>query len=154
MKKVLFLATLLVSVFCFSACSDDDGGFELGQVEGTWGLTAVSGYFYDEGEKIPYNETYNPFEPQEDDQKIVITKQEDNKYQMASHIYSNGSWRNFDIENFSVDGKKIIPEDMSGVDYTDTKFLELTSDKMVIEAKGSDEDGEFYQKLTYKRMAE
>lgn len=43
MKKVLFLATLLVSVFCFSACSDDDGGFELGQVEGTWGLTAVSG---------------------------------------------------------------------------------------------------------------
>lgn len=73
---------------------------------------------------------------------------------MASHIYSNGSWRNFDIENFSVDGKKIIPEDMSQVDYTDTKFLELTSDKMVIEAKGSDEDGEFYQKLTYKRMAE
>lgn len=154
MKKVLFLATLLVSVFCFSACSDDDGGFELGQVEGTWGLTAASGYLYDEGEKVSFNETYNPFEPQEDEEKIVIKKLEDNKYQMTDYSYYNGSWHLDYTETFNVDGKKIIPEDMSGVDYTDTKFLELTSDKMVIEAKGSDEDGEFYQKLTYKRMTE
>lgn len=49
MKKILFLATLLISVFCFSSCSKDDEAIEVNQLEGVWGMTAVNGYYYYEG---------------------------------------------------------------------------------------------------------
>ena len=57
MKKILFLATLLISVFCFSSCSKDDEAIEVNQLEGVWGMTAVNGYYYYEGEKISYMKT-------------------------------------------------------------------------------------------------
>lgn len=154
MKKTLFLITLLVCVCCFSACSDDEGGFELSQIEGTWGLTALSGYYNEDGEKESFNEKFNPSEPTQDDEKIVIQKLDDNRYQMINYTYSNNSWHSYDSGIFSVDGKRIIPEDMSQVDYSDIKFLEATASKLVIETKDADEYGSSYQKLTYKRMAE
>ena len=51
----MFLATLLISIFCFSSCSKDDEAIEVNQLEGVWGMTAVNGYYYYEGEKISYN---------------------------------------------------------------------------------------------------
>ena len=54
MKKILFLATLLISVFCFSSCSKDDEAIEVNQLEGVWGMTAVNGYYYYEGLSSTY----------------------------------------------------------------------------------------------------
>lgn len=35
------------------------------------GMTAVNGYYYYEGEKISYNENFNPFEPTDDCEKLL-----------------------------------------------------------------------------------
>ena len=75
----MFLATLLISIFCFSSCSKDDEAIEVNQLEGVWGMTAVNGYYYYEGEKISYNENFNPFEPTDDCEKITIEKTDGNK---------------------------------------------------------------------------
>lgn len=89
MKKFLFLATLLVSVFCFSSCSKDDEEFDVNQLEGVWGMTAVNGYYYDEGERISYNENFNPFEPADDCEKITIEKIDDNSNSIHNRLLLN-----------------------------------------------------------------
>ncbi len=154
MKKILFLATLLISVFCFSSCSKDDEAIEVNQLEGVWGMTAVNGYYHYEGEKIPYNENFNPFEPTDDCEKITIEKTDGNKYTVTHYEYYSGTWHRYDSENFYLEGNNMIPESMEGVDVSTAKILEASSDKLVIETTGADEYGSFYDKYTYTRMAE
>lgn len=154
MRKVLFLITLLISTLGLSSCSKDDVSIDVNQLEGVWGLVSLNGYYYDEGEKISYNENYNPAEPTNDCEKIMIQKIDDNRYKMTTYEYYSGNWHQTDIENFSLDGNNIIPENMEGVDVSVARILEASSDKLVIESSGRDEDGDFYDKYSYQRMAE
>lgn len=154
MRKVLFLITLLISTLGLSSCSKDDVSIDVNQLEGVWGLVSLNGYYYDEGEKISYDENYNPDEPTNDCEKIMIQKIDDNRYKMTTYEYYSGNWHQTDIENFSLDGNNIIPENMEGVDVSVARILEASSDKLVIESSGRDEDGDFYDKYSYQRMAE
>lgn len=154
MRKVLFLITLLISTLGLSSCSKDDVSIDVNQLEGVWGLVSLNGYYYDEGKKISYNENYNPAEPTNDCEKIMIQKIDDNRYKMTTYEYYSGNWHQTDIENFSLDGNNIIPENMEGVDVSVARILEASSDKLVIESSGRDEDGDFYDKYSYQRMAE
>ena len=155
MKKILFLITLLVIIVLgLSSCSKDEAVIDVNQLEGVWGLVSESGYYYDEGEKISYNENYNPFEPTSDCEKIIIQKIGDNRYKMTAYEYYSGNWHQTDIENFSLDGNDIIPEDMHGVDVSVVRIVEASSDQFVIECLGQDEDGDFYDKYIYQRMTE
>lgn len=75
MRKILFLITLLVIIVLgLSSCSKDDVSIDVNQLEGVWGLVSLNGYYYDEGEKISYNENYSPAEPTNDCEKIMIQK--------------------------------------------------------------------------------
>jgi len=155
MRKILFLITLLVIIVLgLSSCSKDDVSIDVNQLEGVWGLVSLNGYYYDEGEKISYNENYSPAEPTNDCEKIMIQKIDDNRYKMTTYEYYSGNWHQTDIENFSLDGNNIIPENMEGVDVSVARILEASSDKLVIESSGRDEDGDFYDKYSYQRMAE
>lgn len=154
MRKVLFLITLLISTLGLSSCSKDDVSIDVNQLEGVWGLVSLNGYYYDEGGKISYNENYNPAEPTNDCEKIMIQKIDDNRYKMTTYEYYSGNWHQTDIENFSLDGNNIIPENMERVDVSVARILEASSDKLVIESSGRDEDGDFYDKYSYQRMAE
>lgn len=155
MRKILFLITLLVIIVLgLSSCSKDEAVIDVNQLEGVWGLVSESGYYYDEGEKISYNENYNPFEPTSDCEKIIIQKIGDNRYKMTAYEYYSGNWHQTDIENFSLDGNDIIPEDMHGVDVSVVRIVEVSSDQFVIECLGQDEDGDFYDKYIYQRMTE
>ncbi|WP_303211851.1 lipocalin family protein [Phocaeicola coprocola] len=117
-------------------------------------MTAVNGYYYYEGEKISYNENFNPFEPTDDCEKITIEKTDGNKYTVTHYEYYSGTWRRYDSENFYLEGNNMIPESMEGVDVSTAKILEASSDRLVIETTGADEYGSFYDKYTYTRMAE
>ena len=68
MKKICFSNTP-DQCFCFSSCSKDDEAIEVNQLEGVWGMTAVNGYYYYEGEKFTYNENIQSFEPTDDCRK-------------------------------------------------------------------------------------
>lgn len=76
------------------------------------------------------------------------------KYRITSYEYYSGTWHRYDSENFYLEGNNIVPESMDGVDVSSVKILEASSDKLVIETTGEDEDGSFYDKYTYTRMAE
>ncbi len=92
MRKILFLITLLVIIVLgLSSCSKDEAVIDVNQLEGVWGLVSESGYYYDEGEKISYNENYNPFEPTSDCEKIIIQKIGDNRYKMTAYEYYSGT---------------------------------------------------------------
>lgn len=86
--------------------------------------------------------------------KILIQKIGGNKYKMTTYEYYSGNWHQTDIENFSLDGNNIIPEDMQGIDISVARIVEASSDQFVIETSGQDEDGDFYDKYTYQRMTE
>lgn len=155
MRKILFLITLLVIIILgLSSCSKDEAVIDVNQLEGVWGLVSENGYYYDEGEKISYNDNYNPFEPTSDCEKIMIQKIGDNRYKMTTYEYYSGNWHQTDIANFSLDGNNIIPEDMQGVDVSVARIVEASSDQFVVETSGQDEDGDFYDKYTYQRMTE
>lgn len=150
MKKYLFLIALLASAFSFSACSDDDDDIDVNQIEGTWGLTIEEGYEYYDGEKISGKDTYDPANPTEDCEKITISKVSDNTFS-ATHYYYNNDWYKSSTEKFTLDGSYLIYE--GGDSEVDSvKLLVANSKQLVIEIKGTDDDGDFYYKKTYTRM--
>ncbi len=151
MKKYLFVIALLASVISFSACSDDDEDIDVAQLEGTWGLTQEEGYDYYEGEKEEWNDLYDPANPTEDCEKIIVSKIADNIYSVVHYDYYNNKWNQSGTDKFSLDGSTLVPVDGSS-EVSSTKLLVANSNQLIIEVKGTDEDGEFYGKLTYKRM--
>ena len=88
-------------------------------------MTAVNGYYYYEGEKISYNENFNPFEPTDDCEKITIEKTDGNKYTVTHYEYYSGTWRRYDSENFYLEGNNMIPESMEESMYLPQKYLKL-----------------------------
>ena len=153
MKTLRLIGMAIVAIVMsvnFTACSDDDDDIDIAQLEGTWGLVRDEGYEYYEGEKESWNDSYDPANPTEDCEKIVISKVADNTYSFASSYYYGNQWHTGDTGKFTLDGNKLIP-----VDGDAGKFTELVvanSNELVIETKGTDEDGEYYNKMTYKRM--
>ena len=151
MKKYLFMIALLASAFSFSACSDDDEDIDVNQVEGTWGLILDEGYEYYEGEKESWKDEYDPANPTEDCEKLIISKVSDNTFSVVHYYYYNNRWNQSSTEKFTLDGSNLIPVDGSS-EVESVKLLVANSKQLVIEIKGVDEDGDLYNKMTYKRM--
>lgn len=151
MKKCVLFLTLLVSVLSFSACSDDDAVIDMNQLEGTWGLVCDEGYEIYEGERDPWRETYDPFNPSEDCVKEVIVKTEENVYSVTHYMYYNGQWRVDSTERFRLEGTMMIPLDGSEIEGS-SELTTVSSDELVIEIKGTLDGNEYYNKMSYKRM--
>ena len=151
MKKYLFMIALLASMFSFSACSDDDDEIDVKQLEGTWGLIRDEGYEYDEDGKDSWNDPYDPANPSDDSEKLIISKISDNTYSVVHYEYYNGTWHSYATEKFTLNGNKLIPVDGDSEGFN-VKLLSANSKLLVIEIKGKDEYGDMYNKMTYKRM--
>lgn len=150
MKKYLFVFALLASVLSFSACSDDDDDIDVNRLEGNWGLIQAEGYRIENGEKDSWNDSYDPANPTNDSEKITVSKIADKTYSVTSSYYYGNKWNQSGTNKFTLDGSNLIPENNNT--QGSIKILTATSDKLVIEAKGKDEDGDFYNKMTYKRI--
>lgn len=151
MKQYLFMMALLASVFSFSACSDDED-IDVAQLEGTWFLVSEEGYYYENGNKHEENNQYDPSNLTEDSQKMTISKTKDNTYIMVDYYFYNNKWnQSSSSTEFKLDGTNIIPVDETDVTGS-MKILIVNSEQLVVESKGTDEDGDYYGKVTYKRM--
>ena len=135
----------------FAACSDDDEDIDVAQLEGTWGLTNDEGYEIYEGERDSWNDQYDPSNPTDDCEKVVISKGADGIYSMVHYEYYNNQWQQYGTEKFTLDGNNLIPAD-GDAEVESVKLLVANGSQLVLEIKGTDEDGEFYNKMTYKRM--
>lgn len=136
----------------FAACNDDDDDIDVNQLEGTWGLTHAEGYYYEEGEKESWDNPYDPENPTSDCEKVVISKGADGVYTMVHYEYYNSQWHPYETEKFTLDGNSLIPVEEDDAEVSSVKVLVANSTQLVIEIKGVDEDGDFYDKMTYKRM--
>lgn len=136
----------------FAACSDDDEDIDTNQLEGTWGMVHAEGYFHNEGENFPFNETFDPTNPIEDYEKMVISKESDNIYSVVNYVYHNNQWVMEDTDRFTLDGTTIFPVDSENDGPSSMKIVKVNSQELVIESKGTDEYGEYYDKVTYKRL--
>ena len=75
MKTLRLIGMAIVAIVMsvnFTSCSDDDDDIDIAQLEGTWGLVRDEGYEHYEGEKESWNDSYDPANPTEDCEKIVL----------------------------------------------------------------------------------
>ena len=154
MKTLRFIGMAVIAIMLsvnFVACSDDDEDLDVAQLEGTWGLTNDEGYEIYEGERDSWNDKYDPSNPTADCEKMVIAKIADNTYSVTHYDYYNNQWNLSETEKFTLDGNNLIPVD-GDTEFSSVKLLVANSSQLVIEQKGTDEDGEYYNKKTYKRM--
>ena len=148
MKTLRLIGMAIVAIVMsvnFTACSDDDDDIDIAQLEGTWGLVRDEGYEHYEGEKESWNDSYDPANPTEDCEKIVISKVADNTYSFASSYYYGNQWHTGDTGKFTLDGNKLIPVDGDAGEFAE--LVVANSNELVIETKGTDEDGEYYNKM-------
>ncbi|PWM81799.1 lipocalin family protein [Bacteroides faecis] len=154
MKTLRIIGMAVIAVIMsvnFAACSDDDEDIDVAQLEGTWGLTNDEGYEIYEGERDSWNDQYDPSNPTDDCEKVVISKGADGIYSMVHYEYYNNQWQQYGTEKFTLDGNNLIPAD-GDAEVESVKLLVANGSQLVLEIKGTDEDGEFYNKMTYKRM--
>lgn len=154
MKTLKFLGVTMIMVLFavnFSACSDDD--LDYSKLEGTWYLTASEGFeVYGEEEPDRWNETYDS--PEE---MIKVKSLGDNKFEVLSYYYDEYSkkWKNRstdpDDTTYKLDGKKLIFASDPDDEEENATILELTDTKMVLEYHVSDDEGEWYDKMTYTK---
>ena len=135
----------------FVACDDDDEDFDIGQLEGTWGLVQAEGFYYVNGQKDSYNETYDPANPNDDSEKAVIKKVGGNKYTLTDYEFYMGQWHEGETETFTLEGNKVIPA-QADPEIHYIKVVTANEKHLVIESGGKDEDGDFYDKLSFIRM--
>ena len=148
-----FGMTMIMVLFAvnFSACSDDD--LDYSKLEGTWYLTASEGFeVYGEEEPDRWNETYDS--PEE---MIKVKSLGDNKFEVLSYYYDEYSekWINRSTDSdetiYKLDGKKLIFASDPNDEEENATILELTDTKMVLEFHVSDDEGEWYDKMTYTK---
>lgn len=53
---------------------------------------------------------------------------------------------------FTLDGNNLLPVDEEDTEISSMKLLVANSSQLVVEIKGRDEEGDFYNKMTYKRL--
>lgn len=145
MKTLRFIGMALVAIIMsvnFVACGDDDDDIDLSQLEGTWGLV----HEYYEGKNGSWSDSYDPMNPTAEYHKMIISKVSDNTYSVVSYQYYKNQWEQ-STDYFTLDGNSIInSEGESG------KILTVNSNELVLEYRGTNEDGDFYYKDTYKRL--
>lgn len=126
--------------------------FDIDQLEGTWGLVRLQGYYIEDGEKESWNEGFDPYNPTDDDdcEKVDINKNDDGSYTMLHYEYYSGRWNMLDRESFKLEGKKMIP--LSDDADVSAQIVSVSSKQLVVETKYKDEEGEEYEKRTYKKM--
>lgn len=154
MKTLRFLGmTMIMVLFAvnFSACSDDDLYYS--KFEGTWYLTADEGFVvYGEEEPQRWNKTYDSPEDM-----IKIKSLGDNKFEILSYYYDEDSeeWEeDFDSPELTIwklDGKKLILASDPDAEEENATILELSDTKMVLELHVSNNEVEFYNKVTYTK---
>lgn len=154
MKTLRFFGmTMIMVLFAvnFSACSDDD--LDYSKLEGIWYLTASEGFeVYGEEEPDRWNETYDS--PEE---MIKVKSLGDNKFEVLSYYYDEYSekWINHSTDSdetiYKLDGKKLIFASNPDDEEENATILELTDTKMVLEFHVSDNEGEWYDKMTYTK---
>lgn len=144
------MIALLASVFSFSACSDDEDEIDAKQLEGTWVSSHSEGYSYDEAGKHPWDFSFNPSNPTIDCEKIVVSKVSGNTYAVTMYSYYD-KWEKDETMKLTLEGDKLIPSGEVSDGFT-IKLLSINSKQLVIESKGRHEYGDYYSKVTYKRM--
>ena len=75
----------------------------------------------------------------------------DNTYSVTYYYYNN-KWNQSSTEKFTLDGNNILPVDEEDTEVSSMKLLVANSSQLVVEIKGRDEEGDFYNKMTYKRL--
>jgi hypothetical protein len=152
LRLIGFAIIAIVMSVNFAACNDDDEDIDVNQLEGNWGLVLDEGYEYYEGEKDSWSDSYDPANPTEDCEKITISKVSDNIYSVIHYYYYNNQWNQSDTEKFTLDGNNLLPVDEEDTEISSMKLLVANSSQLVVEIKGRDEEGDFYNKMTYKRL--
>ena len=71
---------------------------------------------------------------------------------MGNFSYYNNQWNQSDTEKFTLDGNNLLPVDEEDTEVSSMKLLVANSSQLVVEIKGRDEEGDFYNKMTYKRL--
>lgn len=152
MKKVNvwgLICLLMISIFTFTSCSDNDGGVEdVDLIYGIWEPVRAQGYEIDGGEK--YDWDYNVSDVNDDSEIEADYNRfgffEDNT--CTSWWYAgDGEWK---VESegwsFRIDGNQLY---MGGV-YVN--ILTLNSTTLVLETHEVGRDYEYYDKVTFKRV--
>ena len=148
MKTLKFIGMALVAIIMsvnFTACSDDDEDIDVSQLEGTWGLVRSAGWEICSGETETeeWDYTCDPYNPDEDCEKLVIKKLEDNKYSVTGYYYSFSQWKpDRGSQIMVLNGNTLVITQTDGefghFDYGNPIIEVLTSDKMVLHIKYDD----------------
>ena len=141
MKTLRLIGMAMVAIMMsvnFAACSDDDDDIDVSQLEGTWGLVRSAGWELcsEETEKDEWDFTCDPYNPNDDSEKLVIKKLTDNSYSVTAYYYStySKSWEPEGNQIFTLDGKTLIinKSDDGYFGYGNPVIEALTSDKLVL----------------------
>ncbi len=149
MKKIFFMMAALICSLGFVGCSDDDDEkFDQAQLEGSWYMVRWQGYEHYDGEKESWDKSFEFNNPKEDEDalKINIRKTGENRYSITVFNHYNGQWHEYTPEETTLNGKEFV------FDGETSKILTLTKSKLVIETKGTDEDGDYYGKQTFQKI--
>ncbi|GFZ41093.1 hypothetical protein BANORC5_31280 [Bacteroides nordii] len=144
MKTLRLIGMAIVAIMMsvnFAACSDDDDDIDVSQLEGTWGLVRSAGWELcsEETEKDEWDFTCDPYNPNDDSEKLVIKKLTDNRYSVTAYYYStySKSWEPEGNQIFTLDGKTLIinKSDDGYFGYGNPVIEALTSGKLVLHIK-------------------
>lgn len=126
---------MLLCLMAFSAglvsCSDDEGDFDSNLLIGRWELVSYEGYYYlPGGERVDYDEPV---------------------YGEYAEFYEDGTvYFDGDTGNWSQSGNKLVI-----TVYGDSEAFtvaSLTGSELVLEVSGRDEDGEYFDRTTFRRV--
>ena len=145
MKKLLFVCALLVSTMGFISCSDDDDApFDVNALEGEWYM--VNWIYQDDQGKEEDNYEFNQPTENSDCSKMTISKIDGNRYRIVQYFYWNAKWHEGSPIIITLEGRSFTDEDET---WTITS---LDSNYLVIQTEGTDEDGNYYSKQTYRKI--
>ena len=145
---------MMLPMFVFSACSDDDDDIDSNLIEGSWGLVHSEGFDNrDMSEPLKWDFDCNPLSPSSyDDFKMDIIKLEGNEYYVEQYYWSSYSrkWQKDETYKCKLDGNTILPmsDDVEIAEAT-FKIKDLTSTNLTLEAKEGDS---YYSKEIFKRL--
>lgn len=152
MKKnltwILLAAMSLTLSFTATSCSDDnnDGPIDPDQIVGKWFLTNANGFYYEDGQRVPFNESFtleNPFR--------FTTFLED-----GTGFYVDMEDGEEDIFSFEweLDGNQLTITEEYADEPTVGTIQKLTTTTLKVQNRGTDEDGAFENNFTYARVPE
>lgn len=125
------LLCLMVFSTGLMSCSDDDGDFDASLLIGRWELVSYEGFYYmPDGERIDYNEPV---------------------YGEYAEFYEDGTvYYDGDSGTWSQSGNKLLI-----TVYGDSEVFtvaSLTGSELVLEVSGRDEDGEYFDRTSFRRV--